>query len=97
MILADSSTAAGGAIGGLIFLCALLAAYMIPTIVAHVRHVKDFGSVVVVNVLLGWTFIGWVVALAMAMRTPPVTDIRITKMDINSAYPQNWQTPKDPD
>jgi Superinfection immunity protein len=28
------------------------------------------GSVVVVNVLLGWTIVGWVVALAIALRDP---------------------------
>jgi hypothetical protein len=29
------------------------------------------GSVVVINIFLGWTFIGWVVALAMAARSVP--------------------------
>ena len=43
-----------------------LAAYLIPSIVAAVRDHHQFGSIIVVNVLLGWTFIGWAVALAMA-------------------------------
>ncbi len=42
--------------------------YLAPTIVALVRHIPNKWSVVVINVLLGWTFIGWVVALAMAAR-----------------------------
>jgi hypothetical protein len=37
-----------------------------------VRKVKHQGSVVVINLFLGWTFIGWVVALAMACRTSRV-------------------------
>ena len=44
----------------------LFLAYFAPSIVANVRHVRNVGSVVVVNLFLGWTFIGWVVALAMA-------------------------------
>ena len=40
--------------------------YFIPSIVAWARSVKNVGSIIVVNVFLGWTFIGWVVALAWA-------------------------------
>jgi len=40
--------------------------YFIPSIVAWVREMPNIGSIVVVNFFLGWTFIGWVVALAMA-------------------------------
>jgi len=47
----------------------LIALYFVPTIVAAVRHVTNTGSVIVINFFLGWTFIGWVVALAMACRT----------------------------
>jgi hypothetical protein len=53
---------------GVTALLALL--YMLPAFVAFERHVPSKGSVVVVNVLLGWTLIGWIVALAMAMRDP---------------------------
>ena len=47
----------------------LVALYFAPSIVATVRKVTNTGSVVVVNLFLGWTLIGWVVALAMACRT----------------------------
>lgn len=59
-------------IGGVIHSSALLivlALYFLPTIVAVARKVTHQGSVVVINLFLGWTFIGWVVALAMACRT----------------------------
>jgi len=42
-----------------------LALYFIPTIVGW-GH-RNAASVTVINVFLGWTFIGWVVALAMAV------------------------------
>jgi len=45
--------------------------YLLPSIVAVTRKVPNSGSVIVINVFLGWTFIGWVVALAMAVRTKP--------------------------
>ena len=40
--------------------------YLVPTFVAIYRSMPNKGSVIVVNVFLGWTFIGWVVALSMA-------------------------------
>jgi hypothetical protein len=43
----------------------------VPTIVAYRRHVPNRGAVVVINAFLGWTLIGWVVALAMACRSVP--------------------------
>jgi competence protein ComGC len=46
----------------------LFVLYWVPSIVAANRHVKDSGSVYVINFLLGWTLIGWAVALAMACR-----------------------------
>jgi len=46
-------------------------AYFLPTIVAVYRKVPNQGSVAVINVFLGWTLIGWVVALAMAARSVP--------------------------
>ncbi|MCX5412237.1 superinfection immunity protein [Streptomyces sp. NBC_00059] len=43
--------------------------YFLPAIVAAGRKVTNVGSVFVINLLLGWTFVGWVVALAMAMKS----------------------------
>lgn len=43
-------------------------AYWAPSIVAWARKVPNKLSVIVINALLGWTFVGWVVALAMALR-----------------------------
>jgi hypothetical protein len=45
--------------------------YWVPTIVAVARRneVPSVAPVVVVNFCLGWTLVGWVVALAMACRS----------------------------
>lgn len=55
---------------------AAAAAYFVPTIVAFIRNPPHAGSAVAVNFFLGWTFVGWVVALAMACRSkPPVAEV----------------------
>lgn len=41
--------------------------YWVPTIVGAVSHKHNLGPVIVVSLFLGWTFLGWVVALAMAV------------------------------
>ena len=41
--------------------------YMLPTIIAVVQQRTNTGAIAALNVLLGWTFIGWVVALVWAM------------------------------
>jgi ribosomal protein L40E len=47
-------------VGLAIFLVAL---YFLPTLIAAVRNHHNFTPVLLVNLLLGWTVIGWVVAL----------------------------------
>ena len=65
-----ASSSPGATVAGIIGLVAIIGGYWIPTIAAWVRHVPNRGSVAVVNLFLGWTIVGWVVAMAMAMRDP---------------------------
>lgn len=46
-------------------------AYWVPSVIAFVRGVPNKWSVAVINWLLGWTLIGWAVALSMAVRDKP--------------------------
>jgi hypothetical protein len=48
---------------GLMILLVLLGLYFIPTIIAVGREHKNCLAIFVLNLLLGWTFIGWVIAL----------------------------------
>jgi hypothetical protein len=57
---------AGGSLGATFVALFLGCFYFLPTIVALVRKLRSIGPTIVVNLFLGWTFIGWVVALAMA-------------------------------
>lgn len=44
-----------------------LAIYLVPTIVAAARRPTNMAAAILVNVLLGWTMLGWVVALVLAL------------------------------
>ena len=43
------------------------ALYFLPTLLARLRGVQGLAAVAVVNLLLGWTVIGWFAALVMAL------------------------------
>jgi hypothetical protein len=78
--LIATSSGTSAAIGGLIIVIVAFSLYFLPTIIGASRKVVNVGSVLAINLLLGWTLIGWAVALAMALRTNPP-----------HAYPQYWQ------
>lgn len=54
----------------MIHLLILVALYFLPTIVANGRHVTCVGGITMVNLFLGWTGIGWLVALIWAITAP---------------------------
>jgi hypothetical protein len=75
-VLASSS---GGAVVFLVIIA--IGAYFLPTIVAVARKVTNQGSVAVINVFLGWSLVGWVVALAMACRTSRLVRDSVSSRD----------------
>lgn len=58
-------------IGGIGLLAVLagfaLLAYLIPSIVAANRQHHQIGAIATLNLLFGWTFLGWAAALVWAM------------------------------
>ena len=48
----------------------LLAIYFLPTIIAMVRNHTNKLAIIIVNVALGWTGIGWLGALIWAVINP---------------------------
>lgn len=73
--MAAISSGVGVLVGGTV----AVGFYLLPTIIGGVCRVVNIGSIFAINLLLGWTLVGWVVALAMALRTNPPY-----------AYPQWW-------
>lgn len=49
------------------FLLFFVCMYFLPTIVAGVRGHQSMAAIVVLNLLLGWTMIGWLVALIWSL------------------------------
>lgn len=42
--------------------------YFLPAIIAFARSKRDAVSILVLNLLLGWTAIGWVIAVVWALK-----------------------------
>jgi RsiW-degrading membrane proteinase PrsW (M82 family) len=51
---------------GFVIIALMIAAYFIPSFVASGRGHQNTAAIVVMNIFLGWTFLGWVVALIWA-------------------------------
>lgn len=63
----DSTTAdTSNPVVTIIFLIVGGFVYVLPILVARSRKTVNKGAVAVVAVLLGWTCLGWIIALAMA-------------------------------
>jgi hypothetical protein len=60
--------AANDVLEGSAFLVVIFLLYFLPAVIAKKK--PNASSVFVINLLLGWTLIGWVVALAMAVSDP---------------------------
>jgi hypothetical protein len=61
-----------------IFTVILLGGYLAPSIIAIARKAPSSGSTIVINILLGWTLLGWAVAMAMALRSHnPATVVHV--------------------
>jgi hypothetical protein len=60
------------ALGTLVGIAFSLALLFLPTLVARSRNHPNILPIFLVNLFLGWTFIGWVVALVWACTRPAV-------------------------
>ena len=43
--------------------------YFLPSIIGLARNKRDIGAIILLNFFLGWTMIGWVIALVWAVKT----------------------------
>lgn len=49
-------------INGMAFIVVIGGLYFTPTIIALKRKHHNLGAVIALNTVLGWTFIGWIIA-----------------------------------
>lgn len=54
----------------------ITAGYMLPWAIAATRGKANTGAIFWINVLLGWSIIGWVVALIMSLNSHQIVGIR---------------------
>lgn len=69
----DSSTS------GILLIVIVFGFYFFPTIIAIKRGKANVASIALVNLFLGWTFIGWIVALVWAV-SKQVVDAPVVRM-----------------
>lgn len=75
-----------------LFAIAALVSYFVPTIIAFKRQ-TSVAIVLLVNLFVGWTGIGWIAALALACFSPsPVGKLYGTSyLPPSSSSPGHWQ------
>ena len=56
-------------------LAAAVAIYFLPALIADRRHRTDLLTVALFNAVLGWTVVGWVLALYWAVQRNPPRDL----------------------
>jgi hypothetical protein len=66
-------------------LIALLVGYFVPTIIALARGHKFATPIMIINIFLGWTLVGWVGALAWA--AAPFTPAELPILELKH-YPR---------
>jgi hypothetical protein len=59
----------------------LMGAYFAPSIVALARRSSRLRTVVVLDVFFGWSIVGWIWALALAVKPEPVSDDDAARID----------------
>jgi len=79
-----------------LILLPFIAIYLVPTVVALVRKPPHLTAAIVVNLFLGWTLIGWVVALVLAVQSTRKTPAglepwRTPPQQAPGWQPQGWQ------
>jgi len=54
-------------VGVLLAIVVGLVFYFLPTIIAASRGKRDIGAIFALNLLAGWTFVGWIISLVWAL------------------------------
>ena len=74
-----------------IFLLISLLLYFLPAYLA--RHKSNFTAIFLVNLLAGWTFIGWIIALVWALSSEPQLRTATTPRPTPAGSPQPGASP----
>lgn len=54
----------------LMLIALIMAIYVTPSVIAHRRNHPSRNAIIAVNILLGWSIVGWAFALIWAFKRP---------------------------
>jgi len=74
------------------FMALIVIPYFLPTIIAILRKSTSVAGIFVLNFFLGWTFIGWIIALVWSITSRNSA----TTIIVNNSYPANPGQPYTP-
>lgn len=60
--------------------------YLLPWAIAATRNKSNQGGIFILNFFLGWSFIGWVIALVMACGTDPQSNVVVVNQTTSQHY-----------
>ena len=80
-----------------LFFCFAAALYFSPAMVASGRKHPNQASISILNLLLGWTAIGWVAALVWAYSDTPTTKLAVAKSPAEEPFASNVVSRKCPE
>lgn len=66
-------------LAGLLLLGVMLGLYLLPAIVAKARGKRDYVAILALNLLSGWTGLGWAAALVWALTQDPQPQPRLRR------------------
>lgn len=70
---------------GFILLTILIILYILPGWLAEKRGHRQAGAIICLNILLGWTLIGWVAAFVWALtNSSPESDFEQARRDVRT-------------
>jgi Superinfection immunity protein len=70
-----------------LIICLLIGAYFAPALVAFLRRQHNRWLILTLNILFGWTVVGWMICLAWAARAPSGQPIVVVSTAPTSVFP----------
>ena len=89
---------------GVAVVAVLVLLYLLPALVAYINRRKHAGAILLLNLSLGWTFLGWVLALFLACMpddsvaqasTPMPQALAFARPAVNEARKTNKTAPEE--
>lgn len=71
---------------GLLIILSLFFMYFLPSFIAFNRKNPSAPGIFILNLVFGWTFLGWIVALIWALNESTPASVTVTVNTANASY-----------